>query len=319
VYNSLFPSFDGILGYGGTYENTFRTSFIKCLYNQGKGLVVSSEYFHPDKASRKYTNKSDPALMEKCRQILKSLKWEDKLTNFEEIEMDCVLRCHDLHPGVEEFADPAKILLPKKPFDATPPPFAKKISDNSIDGELPEPNSYIVVEIGSNSKSLPQKLQQLEKDLRFLLLRHQNEQGNELATIESIIRYAFLVIPYSPMKKTKMDELISTTILKEKDFFPLLYRIFEIGRFARFFTPAGMKAMITEMSNNISENTSSTHERSVLSLEKKRKIEKLKFLTEQLIAGRLLISNPEVQKRVALLEQELASLIIEENPLSEDD
>ncbi len=96
---------------GRSYENTFRISFIQALFNDGKGLTVSPEYFHADKATRKYSNKTDPKLMEDCRKQLRKLGWEEKAVKFDEVEMDCVLRCHvdlDAHPV---FAESAKILV----------------------------------------------------------------------------------------------------------------------------------------------------------------------------------------------------------------
>ncbi len=126
-----------------SYENTFRISFIKALYNEGKGLTVSSDYFQPLKASRKYSNKTDPKLMDECRKQLKKLGWEEKLLKFENIEMDCVLRCHGDSETVQAFAEPAKILLPSQKLKFnSPQPFTKKISTDSIvDGELPTPSN----------------------------------------------------------------------------------------------------------------------------------------------------------------------------------
>ncbi|KAI3655164.1 hypothetical protein MP638_000360, partial [Amoeboaphelidium occidentale] len=49
---------------GRLFEHTFRQSFIKALYNDGKGLVVSTEYYSPVKACRKYTNQTEPELMD---------------------------------------------------------------------------------------------------------------------------------------------------------------------------------------------------------------------------------------------------------------
>ena len=41
---------------GRSFENTFRISLINALYNGGKGLTVSTEYFQSKHASRNYTN-----------------------------------------------------------------------------------------------------------------------------------------------------------------------------------------------------------------------------------------------------------------------
>ena len=97
---------------GRSYEKTFRLSFIKALYNESKGLVVSAEYFSTDKACRKYTNKTDPELLEECRVELRRLNWKEKQLRFEDIEMDCVLRCYIDTESTIEFAEPAKIMLP---------------------------------------------------------------------------------------------------------------------------------------------------------------------------------------------------------------
>jgi hypothetical protein len=136
--------------------------------------------------------------MENCRKRLSTLGWEEKQLNFEDIEMDYVLRCHNDSSTLKEFDEPAKILLPIKIMIViSPQPFTRKISDNSIHGELQEPNSYIVVEITAKSDNLELKMIQLEKDLLFLLLKHQEEQNTISYEIESIISFAVLVIPYS--------------------------------------------------------------------------------------------------------------------------
>jgi hypothetical protein len=99
--------------FGRSFENTFRISFIKALFNEGKGVVVSSRYFESKTASRRYTNKTDPELMDQCRARLKMLKWKENLLKFEDIEIDCVLKCYFKEGCSREFAEPAKLLLPK--------------------------------------------------------------------------------------------------------------------------------------------------------------------------------------------------------------
>jgi hypothetical protein len=54
--------------------------------------------------------------------------------------------------------------------------------------------------------------------------------------------------------KIQMDSLINLTLLEKKKVFPLLFWLYELGRFARFFTPAGMKSIMTEMSAHIADN-----------------------------------------------------------------
>jgi hypothetical protein len=111
-----------------------------------------------------------PTCYARHRAELKRVNWEEKQLRFEDIEMDCVLRCYNDTDSTKEFAEPAKLLLPSKEVQVTSPqPFVRRISDNSINEELKMPNSYIVVEITSNSANLQQKLIQLEKDLLFLL------------------------------------------------------------------------------------------------------------------------------------------------------
>ncbi len=80
-----------------------------------------------------------------------------------------------------------------------------------------------------------------------MCLRHQDGYGVS-ASIESIISYAFLVIPFLPMKKREMDDRILKAIPEKKDTHPLVVRLDELGRFARFFNSAGMNTVITEMS-----------------------------------------------------------------------
>ena len=290
---------------GRSFENTFRLSFIKNLYNGGKGLTVSAEYFVPDKACRKYSNQTEPELMDQCRTKLKAIGWTDIDTRFEDIEMDCVLRCYIDSGKSYEFAEPAKILLPKKlqHRESSLPPFTK--SDSEL-VEANSPNSYIVVEITSNSANLMQKMMQLEKDLLFLLLRHQKQQSQPTVALESVISYVVLVIPYSPLKKSQMDESIHTEILAKKDICPLLYRIYEIGRFVRYFTPSGMKAIITELSAHVAENSSLSHESSQLSLE----IKQLDKITKELTLARTLSeTDPALIEEVSRLEKEAKRMI----------
>jgi len=302
--------------FGRSYEHTFRISFIKALFNEGKGLVVSAEYFSADKACRKYTNKTDPELLEQCRTELKKLQWDENELRFEDIEMDCVLRCYNDMSSMKEFAEPAKILLPSKEVIVMPAKsFNTKISDDFIDEEqLQVPNSYIVVEISSNSANLEQKLYQLEKDLLFMLLRHRKSLDAS-SFVESIISYAFLVIPYSPLKKIQMDNLINQTLLEKKQVFPLLFRLYELGRFARFFTPAGMKSIMTEMSAHIADNATSTQlsqEMKLFEMGTKRIIR----LKEELIVARLF---PEMAQTASEIETELKRIITENHPLVNDE
>ena len=292
---------------GRSFENTFRLSFIKDLYNGGKGLTVSAEYFVADKACRKYSNQTEPELMDQCRTKLKAIGWTDNDTRFEDIEMDCVLRCYIDSGKSYEFAEPAKILLPKKlqHHESPLPPFTKKIPDSEL-VEANSPNSYIVVEITSNSANLMQKMMQLEKDLLFLLLCHQKQQSQSTAALESVISYVVLVIPYSPLKKSQRDESIHTEILAKKDVCPLLYRLYEIGRFVRYFTPSGMKAIITKLSAHVAENSSLSHESSQLSLE----IKQLDKITKELTLARTLSeTDPALIEEVSRLEKEAKRMI----------
>jgi hypothetical protein len=303
---------------GRSFENTFRMSFIKDLYNEGKGLHIMAEYFNQEMASRKYSNTTEPQLMKECRSRLKSLNWNDGDTSFEEIEMDCVLRCYIDLDKAKEFPEPVKILSPKKPEDQKlQSVFTKKISDSTIVEET-EPNNYVIVEISSHSNNLCQKLAQLEKDLLFLLLRHQKHQAEPTATIESIISYAFLVIPHSPLKKGAMDELIHKEIINRMDLFPQLYRLYKLGRFARYYTPAGMKAIITELSAHVAANASSSHE-SAQSRLIREKSDKLRLLCDELNAAIILSkTNPAIEQDVIRLRTATENLILERNFSFED-
>ena len=114
-----------------------------------------------------------------------------------------------------------------------------------------------------------------------------------------------------------MDELILKTILAKKDIHPLLYRLYELGRFARFFTAEGiMKAVIAELSTHVADNASSAHASSQLSLEGKlyrMKTDKIKLMREKLDAAKqLLKSKPELAGTISCLENELARMIIED-------
>jgi hypothetical protein len=243
------------------------------------------------------------------------LKWKENLLKFEDIEIDCVLRCYFKEGCSREFAEPAKLLLPKILNQREV--ITRKISENSIDGELGSPNGYIVVEITSNPEKLDEKMVQLEKHLLFLLLRHQKEQNLSTATIQSIISFVFLIIPYSPLKKSKMDSLIQKSIEEKKEVYPLLFILYSCGLFGRYYTPLGGTAVFTEMSRHVSDNASSAHESSPLSLEiqsMRMKSERVDILTKELIAARLLPSIPEMVLTVARLEKELAKIIIEDNP-----
>lgn len=124
------------------------------------------------------------------------------------------------------------------------------------------------------------------------------------------------------MKNVDMDKLICESILGEKDRLPLLYRMYELGRFARYFTAAGMKAVVTEMSAHIADNTSSSLESSTLSLEimlEKMKTAKLDRLTKQLVAARLLLPDLEAQQLVSNIEKELKRILFEDNREPESD
>jgi hypothetical protein len=267
--NSEFSNFNCVFTVKSTkvvtvrcYENTFRLSFIKSLFNNGKGIVVSKEYFLYEKASRSYSNKANPILMERCRSELRQLNWEETHLRFEKVEIDCVLRCYLDNSREILFEEPAKRLIPKTSPKSLPlPPLTQKISDDSVDGELDTPNSYIVVEISSKSQNMVRKLVQLEKDLLLLLTRRRIQQNDNSVNIESIIGFAFLVLPYSPLTKAEMDQSIENELCLQRTLFPLLFRLYEYGRFARFYTAAGVHVLLNEMATHISDNFSSSYDK----------------------------------------------------------
>jgi hypothetical protein len=197
--------------------------------------------------------------MERCRSELKKLNWEAKYLRFETVEIDCVLHCYIDNSKEILFEEPAKRLLPKvrEPL----PPLIRKISENSMDGELDIPNSYIIVETSSKSQNMVRKLFQLEKDLLLLLTRKRMHQDDNSINIEAIVGFAFLVLPYSPCTKAEMDQSIENELCLQSKFFPLLFRLYKCGRFARFYTAAGVHASLNEMVTHISENCSSSYDK----------------------------------------------------------
>ncbi|KAI3656235.1 hypothetical protein MP638_001691 [Amoeboaphelidium occidentale] len=200
-------------------------------------------------------------MMDQCRQKLKDIGWSDKDTMFEDIEMDGVFRCYIDTGKSCEFADPAKILRPNngQKSESSVPTFTRKISDSEMNEDI-SPNSSIVVEFIANPSNLVKKLMQLEKYLLFLFLRHQKIHKQSPEAVESIISYVAIVIPYRPMKKSQMDEKIQKEMLENQHKFPLLYRLYEIGRFIRYFINSGMKAAVTELADHVAENSSVSRE-----------------------------------------------------------
>ena len=159
-------------------------------------------------------------------------------------------------------------------------------------------NSYIIAEITSNSLTMEQTLIQLEKSLCFLLLKHQKETESPIATIELIISYAFLLI----LSKEDVEALIHKTITEKKLIFPLLFRLYELGRFARYFSPKGKKAIMTEMvTAHIVNNPSSS---SRLSSQEKLKTWETMLKLMLYVAKNLLPSDPEVADLISEIETE---------------
>jgi hypothetical protein len=246
--------------------------------------------------------------MDQCRKQLKSIGWADYDTRFEDIQMDCVLRCYIDTGKSCEFADPAKILRPgnEQNSESPVPAFTRKISDSEINEET-TPNSNIVVEFTANPANLVKKMMQLEKDLLFLLLRHQKMHKQSSEAIESIISHVAVVIPCRPMKKSQMDEKIQKEMLENKDKFPLLYRLYEFGRFIRYFSNSGKKASVTGLSDHFAENSSVSRESSQLSLEAK----KIALLNEHIRLARTLSqTDPSWNDKVRRLEEKAKRMLI---------
>jgi hypothetical protein len=255
---------------GRSYETTFRRSLIICLYNDGKGIYVSKKNYIPDVSSRKFSNSKDKILMEECRKVLADLGWPAKKLTFEHIEMDAVFRCYiDNDKQKPEFAGPAKLLNPIKEhnkIEESPASFTRKNSDNDIDEEgAQKSNSYVLVEITSDSSKLDEKLDQLEKDLQLMLLRH-NLTQTPAAVMENIVSYVFVIMPHLPKKMQAMDDDIHSSIRAKAQSHPMIYRCYQLGRFGRFFPKRSEQAEssihISDSMSNIAElqNSSISHE-----------------------------------------------------------
>lgn len=279
---------------GRAYEDAFRLPFIKAVYGNNNGIVISAEYFSPDKAVRKYTKDTGVthgSLIQVCQQRLAALNWPSYKTKFEDIEIDGVLRCHFKHTN-PLFDEPAKILVPSKDHKLeSSAAFAKQISDNKLEGEgvdeSDQPNGYIVVEITSSceEKHLAAKIDQLEKDLLFLLLKHQEEFGDNDIEIETIIGLAFLICPISTsMKKAALEELITAAIVARKETHPLVFRMYSLSRFARYFTAPGLNGVVKQISDNVLDNASSSSSSSVRLGRLESDVQEVKSMLKQLLS-----------------------------------
>ena len=256
------------------------------------------------------------------KKSLEASKWADEKLKFEEIQIDAVLRAYvDLSiNGVISFADPAKLLKPKRTTSLTtlstqttassttlyPSHMIRKVSDNPLEGEgiNDPPNTYIVFEICSeNDKdNIPNKLDQLEKDLRLMLFRHLKDNSVDLrcvnldpaylaSLIENAVNIVGIILPISGSRnKTKMDGVLHTKITERKDSHQLLFHLYSINRFFRFYAvveeiDALSSILGSLLSDQESDSLSSKHTLEAIKTNAKKDIEIAKINAELAEAG----------------------------------
>jgi hypothetical protein len=280
----------------------YRNSLIKDLYNNGKGLTISAVHFHAGVASRTYTLKKHPHLINQCQETFRCLGWDEEQLKFESIEIDCLLRCYS-PTQPPEFASPAEILMPDKQYRQTSAKcFAKKLSDTEIN-EPKEPNSYAIAEITSDSSHLDRKLTQLEKGLQVTLLRHRGLVSQDDVDIETIICLAIIVMPHAPQRKDEQDGLIHEAILARRETLPLLFRLYTLGRFARYYTGKDHKALFNQLCDQVSSTMSQAHKNSELLAHQKDSLD-IQIKEEQLQRER----EARISARIQRMRQEQAFL-----------
>ena len=207
------------------FSTGFRSSFITDLYNHGKGIIVSAEYFTL-KLAHRYSNDE---LKSRCRVNLKALEWNDNDIG-EKVEIDCALRCYFSPNKSYEFRGRAKILNPTDIGLLSQP-------SGSFD-EPKDPNGLILLEVASDPSNFGDKLKQLEKDLQILVSHHR------VTLEETPICFAVLGISRSTMKKSEMDAKIKVELTIMKTMCPLLFRLYETDRFIRYYTLPNIKMFV---------------------------------------------------------------------------
>jgi hypothetical protein len=244
------------LSYSGrAYESTYRIALIKDLYNESKGLIISASYYQPNYARRLYSRSEHGLIFQKCIEQLRANNWDEEKLKFESVEIDCLLRCY--YPDKEIKLSECVSILDTGPDHrlVVQPDFSKKqISDPNLETE-DSPNCYALAEITSEASQLDRKLDQLEKDLLITLLRCQLESSEDIL-IENLFQIVLIVLPNLPRKQSDMDSRVRDSLIARKFTHPLLFRLFQIGRFACYCKDSHLGALMANMADHVSSNQS---------------------------------------------------------------
>ena len=207
------------------------------------------------------------------------------------------------------FSAPARLLVPRKQVIVSTTKISRNISEPNMDGELDKPNGYMIFEICSknNGEHIPNKLDQLEKDLGFMLLRNQSQSdaipGNILDTleVESIISYVGIILPLSKLTEEVLDNVLHKSITERIDSHRLLYRLYSLGRFFRYYVATSeMSEMASIIGSELACSIASSNYRiKVLESERLERIEMAKIEVEKLRI-QMLEKEQEKEERIEM-------------------
>jgi hypothetical protein len=229
------------------YEASVISGLRIVFWNDSRGISISSIYTDMKTSSRSFTLETDPDAIKMAQKILKKNGWESLSsqfsTAFQEIQIDVLFHVHIDEDRIYEFKENVKL------FNARPEPvkglLRRKISRSQITAnDEPEANSYLVVEITMDENRFIEKLQQVERDLTVLLCRKRLETKEYDVSIEELVSYAGIATNHLDMRQCHQF------IEDHPRQLPLVYRLFQMGRFFYFKHAQDIKDIVYQVSRH---------------------------------------------------------------------
>jgi hypothetical protein len=255
------------------YESSVITGLRIAFWNDARGISISNVYTNMKTSSRTFNLETDPHAIKMAQSMLKKNGWEllssQFSTAFQEIQVDVLFHIHVEQEQQYEFRENVKF------FNAQPEPLLKgllrkKVSKSIItENDELVPNSYMVVEITMDENRYIEKLQQVERDLTVLLCRKRLETNEFLISIEEIVCFAGIATNHLDMREC--NRFIDDHFQK----LPMIYRLYQLGRFFYFKQPQDVKDIVYQVSHHSSiidkyEKSNSEVQNLTLSNERKR-------------------------------------------------
>jgi hypothetical protein len=208
------------------YELQCAGRLLAALNESQLATSISRSYF--TECVRKFRKDSTTeSAFSKAREMLSRCQWDklegnDKSINFDEVEVDILLRAESVSTENVYLGKEFHLLRPDTLVKPEPIP-NRKISDKEIDVNA---NAYVVAEVTKDGTAAmaKKKLYQMERDLAFLLARAHVKFNDTRITICKIVRLVALITP-----NAHIDE-VSNFLIANECRLPLVYSLLQQKR-----------------------------------------------------------------------------------------